>query len=305
MLEQQLEMYKKLSTRKSEEMSDETHRILSLYAKEYFSYTKEVSYLSFMGWLSAAPLAHSSKKSLAHTIGKFLYTFRYITHEDFDIIKSSFKSTYKSWSNKSIDKKELREFFYGVATRSANKFTGVRDTTAFLLLLVSGIRIGQLTEIEMSDITLNNDNISLVIQTKKQNTLSSNYEEDDLKIIPNDAGFFTYSIRNYIEKYLYLRNESFGEEGNLFVNLYGEPITTEYFRKVCRSLSDTITPHSFRHTAISEVAKTVGLYEAAVMANHKNIATTQRYINKQAEDISHAYRRATGSHDPERVYEVM
>ena len=60
----------------------------------------------------------------------------------------------------------------------------------------------------------------------------------------------------------------------------GNTIDAENIRNLCRGMKTTtrITPHRFRHTAISNVALNHGITKAAILANHSSIETTHKYM---------------------------
>ena len=74
----------------------------------------------------------------------------------------------------------------------------------------------------------------------------------------------------------------------------GNTIDAENIRNLCRGMKTTtrITPHRFRHTAISNVALNHGITKAAILANHSSIETTKRYIKPTEEDMSNVFRKS-------------
>ena len=169
----------------------------------------------------------------------------------------------------------------------------LRDMAAFTLLLVSGIRISQLIELSSNDVKLEDDYTHFFFRAKKQNELSTLSSDINEKKIPNSAGYLKYNLRNLLENYLDLQRYV-KKENYVFLNLYGKQLTAQHFRNVCNELdpNGNITPHSFRHTAISNVANKHGIYKANVLAGHKNINTTKYYIKPKQEDIEDAYSKS-------------
>jgi len=290
MFEKELAVYRRLSTNKSEIISDSCYTLLSLYLDSYTKYTQEITVQSFLNWLSEYPVKQNSKRTIAHTLGKFFVTFEHLTAEQFNILKKSFKAKPLDWSNKVIPDDMLIEFFMALEANSNNEFALYRDMTAFLALLVTGVRISQLLELQTKDIKLTDESIAMSFTTKKQNEINLEYNATDAKVIPNNSGFLQYNFRNYLKKYLFLR-KYYANSDYVFVNAWGAGLSNQHYRNLCHVCApdSNITPHSFRHTAISRVANKHGLFKANVLAGHKNINTTKVYIKPKQEDIADAY----------------
>ena len=136
--------------------------------------------------------------------------------------------------------------------------------------------------------------IILNIPTSKKNDTQSNYNEYFTLHVPNTSGYKQINIRNLIEVYLNLRS-SYTKKGNIFLcTKAGKSVHPEAIRNLCRSIDTKtrITPHRFRHTAISNVALNYGITKAAILANHTNINTTKRYVQSVEGDISDVFRQS-------------
>lgn len=147
-----------------------------------------------------------------------------------------------------------------------------RDKAIIALLFSTGLRVSELINIELDD--LQND--SLFIQTK-----GGKYRE----IFINDG------CRNIINEYLKVRKDGCSK---LFVSNQHTPILRANVnnlltkvRKQC-GIKENVTPHSLRHTFVTDVAREYGVEIARDAVGHSSIAVTNRYIHSNRETVKKA-----------------
>lgn len=294
-----LKNYLNLSTNKRETSSASTRKRLSIYWNKYIYSQYDISYSGLRDWLINIPLNSSSKKSISGSIAKMMYVYEMLSKDEYNRIQGSFKAKVPNWSKKVLTDEDLIEFFNLIITMKVNRFYILRNLTLFVLLLITGMRISQALELTIEDIELTDKYIILNIPTSKKNDTQSNYNEYFTLHVPNTSGYKQINIRNLIEIYLDLRS-TFTMNGNIFLcTKSGEHIHPEAIRNLCRSLDTKtrITPHRFRHTAISNVAINYGITKAAILANHTNINTTKRYVQSVEGDISDVFRQSEMDYD--------
>lgn len=147
-----------------------------------------------------------------------------------------------------------------------------RDKAIISLLFSTGLRVSELINIELND--LQND--SLFIQTK-----GGKYRE----IFINDK------CREIINDYLKVRKDGCSK---LFVSNQHTPMLRANVnnlltkvRKQC-GIKENVTPHSLRHTFVTDVAREYGVEVARDVVGHSSIAVTNRYIHSNREEIKKA-----------------
>lgn len=289
-----LKNYLNLSTNKRETSSPSTRKRLGIYWSKYIHSQYDISYSGLRDWLIEIPLNNSSKKSISGSIAKMMYIYELLSKDEYNRIQGSFKSKVPNWSKKVLSDDDLIEFFNIIISMKIDKFYILRNLTLFVLLLITGMRISQALELTMDDIKLTDKYIILNIPTSKKNDTQSNYNEYFTLHVPNTSGYKQINIRNLIEVYLNLRS-SYTKKGNIFLcTKAGKSVHPEAIRNLCRSIDTKtrITPHRFRHTAISNVALNYGITKAAILANHTNINTTKRYVQSVEGDISDVFRQS-------------
>lgn len=287
--------YSKLSTRKREVMSPPTKKRLGYYWGRFVNSTYNVSYDGFRDWLLNAELHANSKKSICHSIGKMMYMYELITLSEFDRLKSAFNAIQPNWSNKVIPPDFLDIFFRRLINRDVSNFYITRDVSIFMVMLITGIRVGQLLELSMEDVELTDTHIVFKVSTSKKNDIGYSYEDKYILNVPNCAGYKSINLRNVIEEYINYRKRIIDNDIDSFIcNRNGKKMGDENIRVLCKRVMPEyrITPHSFRHTAISKAAIEHGITKAALLANHSNMNTTKRYIKPQGGDLDDVYRKS-------------
>jgi len=94
----------------------------------------------------------------------------------------------------------------------------------------------------------------------------------------------------------YLRARPKVESNLLFINEFGDPLTTGQFRKAFREYQkfagvDGFTLHGLRHYALTQLAKT-DLWAANQIAGHKDLTVTRRYLHGDVAHVREAHAQA-------------
>jgi len=151
------------------------------------------------------------------------------------------------------------------------------------ILLVTGLRIGELTALQISDISPSGEAIRVFGKGNRERT--AYIRNKDLL-----ADFRAYrSMR--------LRTANASEA--LFINVEGKPLTPPAFRKRLRTLSDSlaleprITPHRFRHSAATLlIEEGVDIRLVQRLLGHASIVTTELYTKVTDSSLISAIERA-------------
>lgn len=153
---------------------------------------------------------------------------------------------------------------------------GARAYALFKLLVHTGLRECEVVRADISDIKNVGNNTVLYIQGKGENA-KNNY----VVLYP--------SVVNALEEYHRIRNAKPGEPlftGNGNRNQDGR-LTTRTVQRIVKKLyadngiiSDNITTHSTRHTAVTlSIINGADVTQAQAMARHKSINTTMIYFH--------------------------
>ena len=140
------------------------------------------------------------------------------------------------------------------------------------LLLNTGLRISELTNIKLTDIMLGNK--------KKLRIIGKGSKQ---RIIPiNDVAveIIKLAIENR-NNYKYAENSLY-----LFVSNKGDKLNTFTIERIFNKYSDTITPHTCRHIFATNFLRNGGsLVALQQILGHSSLSTTQIYLHPSQDDV--------------------
>lgn len=159
-------------------------------------------------------------------------------------------------------------------------FVGVRDYTVFLLLYDTGIRLSELTGIEVDD-------VYFVEEVIKIRSTKNNFE----RFVPLQK-----TLAAQLRSYLKIRGVC--ESNALFVTLDGTPISnrqtqnrfTYYGNKVGLNNMRN-SPHTMRHTfAKNYIQNGGGSFDLMRIMGHSSLEMTKRYVRLFSSEINEKHR---------------
>ena len=179
------------------------------------------------------------------------------------------------YKDKVMSKEEVKAILKATDSLKQYDFkNALRDKTMIYLLLNVGVRIGELSRIEIQDIDLENN--KLWVRGKGFNGKVSRYT--NFNNITKDL-IIQLIAQSPSRKYL-------------FVNYKEEKLSEQTIRKiwhVCCGIADVkgFTPHSCRHfLGSSLVEKGVDIKRVAQVLGHSSQSTTEKYYIRPKEDMS-------------------
>jgi integrase/recombinase XerD len=159
----------------------------------------------------------------------------------------------------------------------------LRDRTMFTLMLHSGLRVGEVSRLRVSDIDL-----------KKGGTpaLRVNGKGEQERIV-----YLSATGAELLENYLNQRPEGTPEE--VFLNRLGQAITITGIQYRlgchCERAGIWLTCHQLRHTfACRMIAGDVPVVSIQKLLGHASIRTTQRYVRVADKKVENDYQAAVG-----------
>ncbi len=199
----------------------------------------------------------------------------YLQKNPFDKIESVRVETPLPKANK---QEELKKLFDVIKERK--DFLGKRDLALFLLLYQSGLRASEALSLKIG---------SLDFQARTIKIIGKGQVE---AIVP-----FSSQSARAIRAYLRTREESSKTPENpLFLSYRKRPLS---YRQVYTRLREyasqagiaDITPHTLRHSFCTHLLTSGrNLREIQLLARHKSIQSTQRYLDLSLEQTIQAYR---------------
>jgi len=164
---------------------------------------------------------------------------------------------------------------------------GKRDSAILEMLYSTGIRVGELVSLKLSDIHFDNNRITVFGKgSKERNVLFGEELASKLKL-------YIDSGRNE------LINKQKSNSNILFLNHYGKPLTergVEYILNNIVKKSDldfVIYPHMLRHTFATHLLDNgADLKVVQELLGHENLSTTQVYTHVSNERLRRVYLNA-------------
>ncbi len=136
------------------------------------------------------------------------------------------------------------------------------------LLFATGIRVGELTQIETSDIDLRTGIIDIYGKGDRQRRV----------FLPDKPTTLL------LDQFLAVRRERAPTTKRLLIHSHGQPVSTSHVRRWLRETAERagirrrITPHMLRHTAATQLLKSgIDIRAVQRVLGHASILTTQRY----------------------------
>ena len=159
-----------------------------------------------------------------------------------------------------------------------------RDIAMIDLLYSSGIRVGELTELNIDNVDFDKKEIIVHGKGNKQRTV-----------------FFNGSTKVRLQKYLSTRTDN---NAALFVTLHNNTKTNEPKRFSIRAIEtrlnliaeeaglENIHPHKFRRSCATAMAKRgIGVQDISVILGHEKISTTQEYLVSDNNEVKRNYEK--------------
>lgn len=267
-MNKKLDLY--ISTLQSENTKKAYRRNIESYLDTCDAITLE-SYLTWVATISGEAGATQYQKIMAVRgyIG-FLFDLGEVDSETYMKIKKQKTPKVNNKKKLPLSGEQVNEIIRQARTP--------REKAMLMVLFHTGMRIGELLDIKLSD--LNNEGVIKVVG--KGNKFRYCYlNEETMKTI---------------NKYLATRKES--EYPNLFIGNQGKPMQEQNFNKTIKFLAKraninvealNFSCHSTRHTTISILAdKGVSLPILQEIAGHSDIRTTKRYIDNNPQSVKDA-----------------
>jgi site-specific recombinase XerD len=180
---------------------------------------------------------------------------------------------------------QVKTFFKQIDRRS---YLGIRDYCIYAFMYNLGLRVGEVYNLDVSDIDLENREIIVTGKGKKQRTLH---------ITDEMAGIITdwLSVRN-----CFLNSE---EIDSLFISKKGNPIAVrtmeDNFKKIVAAANlnvrFNVTPHTLRHSFASHLNdKAVDILVLQNLLGHSTPRSTEIYIHPSEERVREALDKLPG-----------
>ena len=249
----------------------------------------EIDHLTIREWMSALHSEQKKKSSIARKLATLRTFFQFLVREGLLELNPA-----KLVSTPKLEKKlpnhlSIEEAIRFIESPDLETDLGKRDRAMLELMYATGVRVAELTTLNVADVDFQNQLIRVTGKRRKQ------------RIVPfgDPAG---EAIRNYLrvrEKFLFNAPVSKRDEAALFLNYQGTRITTrsvgrmvEKYIRICAGMHN-ISPHALRHSFATHLLDSgADLRDIQELLGHARLSTTQVYTHVSMEKLIEVYDKA-------------
>jgi integrase/recombinase XerC len=249
----------------------------------------EIDHLTIREWMASLHSEQKKKSSIARKLAALRTFFQFLVREGvLDLNPAKLVSTPR------LEKKlpvhlSIEEAIRFIETPDLETDLGKRDRAMLELLYATGVRVAELTTLNLRDLDFGNQLVRVTGKRRKQ------------RIVPfgEPAG---EAIRYYLgvrDKFLLNAPVSKRDEEALFLNYQGTRITTrsvgrmvEKYIRICAGMHN-ISPHALRHSFATHLLDSgADLRDIQELLGHARLSTTQVYTHVSMEKLIEVYDKA-------------
>ena len=249
----------------------------------------QIDHLTIREWLAQLHTAQKKKASIARKLAALRTFFQFLVREEIVELNPA-----KLVATPRLEKKlpthlSIEEAIRFIESPDLDTDLGKRDRAMLELMYATGVRVAELTTLNVGDVDLHNRLIRVTGKRRKQ------------RIVPfgDPAGD---AIRAYLqvrEKFLLQAPISKRDEEVLFLNYQGTRITTrsvgrmvEKYIRICAGMHN-ISPHALRHSFATHLLDSgADLRDIQELLGHARLSTTQIYTHVSMEKLVEVYDKA-------------
>jgi integrase/recombinase XerC len=249
----------------------------------------QIDHLTIREWLGQLHTAQKKKASIARKLAALRTFFQFLVREEIVELNPA-----KLVATPRLEKKlpthlSIEEAIRFIESPDPETDLGKRDRAMLELMYATGVRVAELTTLNVADVDLHNRLIRVTGKRRKQ------------RIVPfgDPAGD---AIRGYLqvrEKFLLNAPVSKRDDEALFLNYQGTRITTrsvgrmvEKYIRLCAGMHN-ISPHALRHSFATHLLDSgADLRDIQELLGHARLSTTQIYTHVSMEKLVEVYDKA-------------
>jgi integrase/recombinase XerC len=249
----------------------------------------QIDHLTIREWLASLHAAQKSKSSVARKLAALRTFFQFLVREGLLELNPA-----KLVATPRLEKKlpkhlSIEDAVRFIETPDLQTSLGVRDRAMLELMYATGIRVSELTKLDVHDVDFSNRLIRVSGKRRKE------------RIVP-----FGEPAHDALRNYLAVRSEflskapiSVRDENALFLNYQGTRITTrsvgrmvEKYIGLCAGRYD-LSPHALRHSFATHLLDGgADLRDIQELLGHARLSSTQIYTHVSMEKLIEVYDKA-------------
>ncbi|MBA3805970.1 MAG: tyrosine recombinase XerC [Acidobacteria bacterium] len=247
---------------------------------------RQIDHITIREWLSTLHAAQKKKTSVARKLAALRTFFQFLVREGLVELNPA-----KLVSTPRLEKKlpnhlSIEDAVRFIETPDTETDLGRRDRAILELLYGTGVRVSELTKLDLGDVDFQNKLVRVTGKRRKQ------------RIVPfGDPALHT--MMNYLTvRNAFLQNAALAERDTLalFLNYQGTRITTrsvgrmvDKYITICAGIHN-ISPHSLRHSFATHLLDSgADLRDIQELLGHARLSTTQIYTHVSMEKLIEVY----------------
>lgn len=249
----------------------------------------QIDHITIREWLSALHSAQKTKSSIARKLAALRTFFQFLVREGVVELNPA-----KLVSTPRLEKKlpkhlSIEEAIKFIETPDTETDLGKRDRAMLELMYATGVRVSELTKMEIGDIDFKSKLIRVTGKRRKQ------------RIVPfGDPA--SEALKNYLSvRERFLQNAAVTQRDTqaLFLNYQGTRITTrsvgrmvDKYIRICAG-THNISPHGLRHSFATHLLDSgADLRDIQELLGHARLSSTQIYTHVSMEKLIEVYDKA-------------
>jgi integrase/recombinase XerC len=247
---------------------------------------KQIDHITIREWLSSLHTAQKKKTSVARKLAALRTFFQFLVREGVIEMNPA-----KLVSTPRLEKKlpvhlSVEEAIRFIETPDLETDLGRRDRAILELLYGTGVRVSELTKLDLGDVDFKEKLIRVTGKRRKQ------------RIVPfGDPAL--HALMNYLTvRNTFLQNAPMEERDSqaVFLNYQGTRITTrsvgrmvDKYIGICAGIHN-ISPHALRHSFATHLLDSgADLRDIQELLGHARLSTTQIYTHVSMEKLIEVY----------------
>jgi integrase/recombinase XerC len=250
---------------------------------------EEIDHLTIREWLASLHSAQKSKSSVARKLAALRTFFQFLVREGLlELNPAKLVSTPRQ-EKKLPNHLSVEEAVRFIESPDTQTDLGKRDRAMLELMYATGVRVAELTTMNLADIDFRSQLIRVTGKRRKQ------------RVVPfgDPAGEALRSYLKIREKFLFNAPVSTRDEEALFLNYQGTRITTrsvgrmvDKYIRLCAGMHN-ISPHALRHSFATHLLDSgADLRDIQELLGHARLSTTQVYTHVSMEKLIEVYDKA-------------
>jgi integrase/recombinase XerC len=251
----------------------------------------EIDHLTIREWMAALHSLNKKKTSIARKLASLRTFFQFLVREG--VLETN---PAKLVATPRIERKlpthlSMEDAVRFIETPDLNTDLGKRDRAILEFLYATGVRVGELVNLNLPDIDFREKLVRVTGKRKKQRILP--FGEPALQAL-------MYYLNETRPVFLNNCPPSERDENAVFLNYQGTRITTrsvgrmvDKYIKLCAEINRDISPHSLRHSFATHLLDSgADLRDIQELLGHARLSTTQIYTQVSMEKLIEVYDKA-------------